>query len=75
MIETETIVKTENQESNNGGSRCLQTLVRPVLINDHFQNFKRYNIPKAQLLIADIPVGCMARCQRESKLKHKILII
>lgn len=25
------------------------------LINDHFQNFKRYNIPKAQLLIADIP--------------------
>jgi len=55
MIETETTVKTENQESNNGGSRCLQTLVRPVLINDHFQNFKRYNIPKAQLLIADIP--------------------
>jgi site-specific DNA-methyltransferase (adenine-specific) len=25
------------------------------LINDHFQNFKQYNIPKAQLLIADIP--------------------
>ena len=25
------------------------------LINDHFQNYKRYNIPKAQLLIADIP--------------------
>lgn len=25
------------------------------LINDHFQNFKRYNIPRAQLLIADIP--------------------
>lgn len=25
------------------------------LINDHFQNFKRYNIPKAQLVIADIP--------------------
>ena len=25
------------------------------LINDHFQNFKRYNIPKAQLIIADIP--------------------
>lgn len=29
--------------------------VEPKLFNDHFQNFKRYNIPKAQLLIADIP--------------------
>ena len=27
----------------------------PVLIRDHFQNFKRHNIPKAQLIIADIP--------------------
>lgn len=26
-----------------------------TLINDHFQNHKRYNIPKCQLLIADIP--------------------
>lgn len=26
-----------------------------MLIHDHFQNFKRYNIPKAQLIIADIP--------------------
>jgi site-specific DNA-methyltransferase (adenine-specific) len=26
-----------------------------MLINDHFQNYKRYNIPKAQLMIADIP--------------------
>jgi site-specific DNA-methyltransferase (adenine-specific) len=25
------------------------------LYNDHFQNFKRYNIPKAQLLLTDIP--------------------
>ena len=25
------------------------------LINDHYQNFKHYNIPKAQLVIADIP--------------------
>ena len=25
------------------------------LINDNFQNFKRYGIPKAQLVIADIP--------------------
>jgi len=27
----------------------------PFLINDHFQNYKVYNIPKAQLIIADIP--------------------
>jgi site-specific DNA-methyltransferase (adenine-specific) len=26
-----------------------------MLINDHFQNFKGYGIPKAQLVIADIP--------------------
>jgi site-specific DNA-methyltransferase (adenine-specific) len=25
------------------------------LYNDHFQNFKQYNIPKAQLILADIP--------------------
>jgi site-specific DNA-methyltransferase (adenine-specific) len=31
------------------------TTYEPKLFNDHFQNFKRYNIPKAQLLIADIP--------------------
>ncbi len=27
----------------------------PKLYNDHFQNYKKYNIPKAQLIIADIP--------------------
>lgn len=26
-----------------------------MLIRDHFQNFKQYHIPKAQLIIADIP--------------------
>lgn len=26
-----------------------------TIINDNFQNYKRYNIPKAQLVIADIP--------------------
>ena len=26
-----------------------------MLFNDHFQNHKRYNVPKAQLIIADIP--------------------
>lgn len=30
-------------------------LIETNLFRDHFQNFKRYNIPKAQLIIADIP--------------------
>ena len=29
--------------------------IKPRLHNDHFQNYKRYQIPKAQLIIADIP--------------------
>ena len=28
---------------------------RIELFDDHFQNYKKYGIPKAQLLIADIP--------------------
>lgn len=30
-------------------------MIETNLYRDHFQNFKRYNIPKCQLLIADIP--------------------
>lgn len=29
--------------------------IKCELYCDNFQNFKRYNIPKAQLVIADIP--------------------
>ena len=29
--------------------------IKIELFNDHFQNFKKYGIPKAQLVIADIP--------------------
>lgn len=29
--------------------------IKIELYHDHFQNFKRYNIPRAQLVIADIP--------------------
>jgi len=32
------------------------------LIHDHFQNYRRYNIPKAQLIIADIPLQRLYRC-------------
>lgn len=33
----------------------IKEFYEPEIYNDHFQNFKRYNIPKAQLIIADIP--------------------
>jgi len=29
--------------------------IKIQLFNDHFQNYKKYNVPKAQLVIADIP--------------------
>ncbi len=29
--------------------------IRHEIFNDHFQNYKRYSIPKAQLVIADVP--------------------
>lgn len=29
--------------------------VKCEIYNDNFQNSKRYNVPKAQLIIADIP--------------------
>jgi site-specific DNA-methyltransferase (adenine-specific) len=34
------------------------------LYNDHFQNYKSYNIPKCQLLIADIPYNIGKKCFR-----------
>lgn len=30
------------------------------LIHDHFQNFRSYGLPKAQLIIADIPYNISA---------------
>jgi len=33
----------------------LTNKIKMELYRDHFQNFKRYNIPRAQLVIADIP--------------------
>ena len=35
--------------------RCALGKQQVQLFNDNFQNFKKYNIPKAQLVIADIP--------------------
>lgn len=33
----------------------MSNKITQQLFNDHFQNYKRYNIPKAQLIIADVP--------------------
>jgi site-specific DNA-methyltransferase (adenine-specific) len=33
----------------------MERKIKTELYNDNFQNYKRYNIPKAQLVIADIP--------------------
>ncbi len=33
----------------------MENKIKTELYNDNFQNFKRYGIPKAQLVIADIP--------------------
>ena len=32
-----------------------QSRVKHIINNDHFQNYRRYGLPKAQLVIADIP--------------------
>ncbi len=36
-------------------TKIRQKKIKIELFNDHFQNYKRYQIPKAQLVIADIP--------------------
>lgn len=40
--------------------------IKCELFNDNFQNFKRYNIPKAQLVIADIPYNIGANAYASS---------
>ena len=43
---------------------------KPYLYNDHFQNYKRHNVPKAQLIIADIPYNALHKlCERR---EHQI---
>lgn len=37
------------------GESYRKTFYKPELYHDHFQNFKSYGIPKAQLIIADVP--------------------
>lgn len=55
------MVKSMNKKrcfkSRKGGTRMseYQKRVKIELFNDHFENAKRYQIPRAQLIIADIP--------------------
>lgn len=39
----------------NGGGQIYKSKIPCEIYNDHFENAKRYNIPHAQLIIADIP--------------------
>jgi site-specific DNA-methyltransferase (adenine-specific) len=41
------------------------------LYHDHFQNYKRYNIPKAQLIIADIPYNIGANAYASNPAWYK----
>lgn len=45
-------------KNRKGGTRMNehQKRVKIELFNDHFENAKRYQIPRAQLIIADIPL-------------------
>lgn len=45
-------------------------MVKAELYNDNFQNYKRYNIPKAQLVIADIPYNIGANAYGSSRSGH-----
>src|SRR5690625_6273606 len=40
--------------------------IKCELYNDHYQNYKRYNIPRAQLVIADIPYNLGANAYASS---------
>lgn len=44
---------------------------RIEIFNDHFQNFKRYGIPKAQLIIADVPYNLGANAYASNPAWYK----
>lgn len=47
------------------------TYYTPKLYNDHFQNFKVYGIPKAQLIIADVPYNLGANAYASNPAWYK----
>lgn len=44
---------------------------KPQLFNDHFQNFKRYNIPKAQLILTDIPYNLWNNAYASNPMRYE----
>lgn len=46
---------TDSKKRDELKKKYLKNFYEPKLYNDHFQNYKVYGIPKAQLVIADIP--------------------
>lgn len=51
----ELLKEAKGIKSNKCFEQYAPTKIQHKLFNDHFQNYKVYNIPKAQLIIADIP--------------------
>lgn len=49
----------------------MTRLEAPKLFNDNFQNFKKHNIPKAQLVIADIPYNIGANAYASNPMWYK----
>lgn len=46
-------------------------MIKTELYNDNFQNYKRYNIPRAQLVIADIPYNIGANFYGSNPMWYK----
>ena len=55
MRKQDKILKTPTPQTKNIIPLGAGVRLRYELFNDHFQNYKRHNIPKAQLIIADVP--------------------
>jgi len=55
---------TDNKQSNE--KRDFKKELKMELYHDNFQNYKRYSIPKAQLVIADIPYNLDANAYASS---------
>lgn len=54
-MELQEILKKEKEYLKFDKSKRFEKKIKIELFNDNFQNYKRYHIPKAQLVIADIP--------------------
>jgi len=55
MRKQDKILKATKPQSKHKISVDSGIRLRYQIFNDHFQNYKRHNIPKAQLIIADVP--------------------